>query len=206
MAITTYAELQTAVANWITRSDLTSRIPEFITMVEGIANRELDTRQMYTRTTATISAVTLACPTDFDGVRSFRLDTSPPTPLIFVKADDFGDTREAAIEGTGQPRFYTITGTAFVFSPAPDSSYSAALTYRAKLPALTASNTTNWLLTAAPDIYLHGALAFGYQYIEEEVQEAKFMANFLGGIAQMNARESRASYGSAPSRRVRGFV
>jgi hypothetical protein len=30
MAITTYAELKTAAANWLSRSDLGSRIPEFV--------------------------------------------------------------------------------------------------------------------------------------------------------------------------------
>ena len=30
MAITTYAQLQTAAANWLDRTDLSARIPEFI--------------------------------------------------------------------------------------------------------------------------------------------------------------------------------
>lgn len=206
MAITTYAELVTAVENWITRTDLGSRIPEFIALAEGVANRELDTRQMYARTTMTIDAISEAVPTGFDGVRGFRLETTPVVPLTFVRVDDFDDTFEAAREGTGQPVYYTITGDTFLFSPTPDSSYTATLVYRKKLTGLSASSTTNWLLTEAPDIYLHGALAFAYQYIEDMEQESRFMSNFLTGIGQMNARDNRASYGSAPSRRMRGFA
>jgi len=39
MAIGTYAELQTAVANWLDRSDLTDRIQEFIDLAEARINR-----------------------------------------------------------------------------------------------------------------------------------------------------------------------
>ena len=35
MAITTYAELQAAAANWLVRGDLTQRIPEFIDLAES---------------------------------------------------------------------------------------------------------------------------------------------------------------------------
>ena len=41
MAINTYATLQTAVANWLDRSDLTDRIPEFIALAEARMNRNL---------------------------------------------------------------------------------------------------------------------------------------------------------------------
>jgi len=41
MAINTYATLQTAVANWLDRSDLTDRIPEFIALAEARMNRVL---------------------------------------------------------------------------------------------------------------------------------------------------------------------
>ena len=41
MAIGTYAELQTAVANWLDRDDLTDRIPEFIALAEAKMNRVL---------------------------------------------------------------------------------------------------------------------------------------------------------------------
>jgi hypothetical protein len=46
MAITTFAELKTAIASWLDRSDLTSTIPDFITLFESVANRRLRVRQM----------------------------------------------------------------------------------------------------------------------------------------------------------------
>ena len=52
MAIGTYAELQTAVANWLGRDDLTARIPEFIDLAEARLSRELETREQEKRATA----------------------------------------------------------------------------------------------------------------------------------------------------------
>jgi hypothetical protein len=51
MAIGTYDELQTAIASWLDRSDLTATIPDFITMFEAVANRRLRVRQMGATTT-----------------------------------------------------------------------------------------------------------------------------------------------------------
>ena len=44
MAITTYAELQAAAANWLVRADLTARIPEFIALAEARLNRVMRAR------------------------------------------------------------------------------------------------------------------------------------------------------------------
>ncbi len=52
MSISTYAELQTAVGNWLNRADLTARIPEFIELFEARVKRDLRVRQMEKRATA----------------------------------------------------------------------------------------------------------------------------------------------------------
>ena len=45
MAITTYAELKSAAANWLVRGDLTARIPEFISLAEARINRVVRARR-----------------------------------------------------------------------------------------------------------------------------------------------------------------
>ena len=61
MAITTYAELQTAIANWLARDDLTTYLPDFITLFEAAANRRLRVRQMETTATLTPSSGSATC-------------------------------------------------------------------------------------------------------------------------------------------------
>ena len=48
MAITNYTELQSALADYLIRSDLTARIPDFIALCEGRLNRTLRVRDMET--------------------------------------------------------------------------------------------------------------------------------------------------------------
>ncbi len=46
MAISTYAELKTSIANWLDREDLTDIIPDFIALAETRHKRELKRRRM----------------------------------------------------------------------------------------------------------------------------------------------------------------
>ena len=66
MAINTYSTLQTAVANWLDRDDLTARIPEFIALAETRINRALRIRAMETVSTAISTA---------SGTREYALPT-----------------------------------------------------------------------------------------------------------------------------------
>ena len=64
MAIGTYAELQTAVANWLDRGDLTERVKEFIDLAEARMNRVLRLQLMVSIDTTTLGgAATLVAGT-----------------------------------------------------------------------------------------------------------------------------------------------
>ena len=65
MAISTYAELQTAIADFLIRDDLTSVIPTFITMAEAQLNRDVRHWKMEQRSTAELDDQYLTLPTDW---------------------------------------------------------------------------------------------------------------------------------------------
>ncbi len=46
MSLSTYSDLQTSIANYLARSDLTSIIPDFITLAENRLRRELRIRHL----------------------------------------------------------------------------------------------------------------------------------------------------------------
>ena len=79
MAISTYSELKTAVSNWLNRSDLDLRIPEFIDLAEAGFNRMLRTRDQMTRSTTTASTQYVTLPDDFLQARNVNI-TSTSTP------------------------------------------------------------------------------------------------------------------------------
>lgn len=93
-------------------------------------------------------------PADFLQVRDFYLCGPPKVPLRYQAPDlmsfNYGS-------GSGRPTSFSVVGKNFRFAQAPDTTYPAVLVYYAKIPALTASAPSNWLLTQHPDAYLYGS-------------------------------------------------
>ena len=58
MSFSTYSDLETQVANWLHRSDLTTYIPDFITLFEAVAARRMMVRPQETTTILVPSAPT----------------------------------------------------------------------------------------------------------------------------------------------------
>ena len=168
MAITTKAELHTAVANWLNRSDLTSRIPEFIALAAASFNRTLRTRDMLTRATTSTSAQYVALPSDFLEMLNVELtSTDPPRRLLYATSDRSDDYREQNSNKTGIPVHYTIEGKAIQLNPTPDVSYTVQMSYFQDIPALSAlaDSGNNWLLTTHPDCYLYSTLMHASPYL-----------------------------------------
>ena len=97
MALGTYSDLQTSIANWLHRADLSSVIPDFISLCEADFNARLRLSNMETRTTTTLSDDYLALPTGFRELRRMQLNTNPATVLRYI-------TGPEGIEGTSIAR------------------------------------------------------------------------------------------------------
>ena len=128
MAIGTFAELKTAAANWLDRSDLTDRIPEFITLAEARFNRVLRIRDMETVSTAiSTSAGTREydLPTGFVQMREFHLTTDPLTPLSYITPEMM--SRIWAGSSQGKPEVFTVIADKVRLGPNPDAVYTCLL-------------------------------------------------------------------------------
>ena len=196
MAISTYAELQSAVADFLNRDDLTAVIPTFISLAEAELNRKFRAAEMVTRATLTVNSEYLSKPADWKETIRYQLNTNPITVLEFVSPE------EALIQKTkysapGQPLFFANIGTQYQHVPAPDTSYTAELTYYAKLPSLSDSNTTNWLLTNNPDIYLYATLIQSAPYIKEDERLPVWAQIFDRLAADFEVAQERAKTGSS---------
>ena len=205
MAITTYSELKTAIADWLNRDDLTSTIPHFIALAEAQMNRTIRHRKMVTRSTATLDTPYFAVPADWQENIRFLLNTNPVTPLLYVTPEQLIEDQQK-YSAAGQPLFYTMVGQQFEVLPSPDGSYSAELLYYAKIPSLSDSATTNWLLTESPDIYLYGALAQSAPYLKEDERLQVWAALYQKLHDDMMLADERARIGSSKLKpRIRTF-
>lgn len=194
MAITTYSELQTAAANWLSRADLTSRIPEFIALAEAKFNRDLRNRNMEQRAYATATEY-MALPTDYLELRSIALQGTPRVPLKPL-ASERADMKYSA--STSEPLYYEIIANQFRLIPAPDTTYTVEIDYFKSISALSASNTTNWLLTAYPDLYLYGTLLESAAYIQDDPRIPLWMDAFGKVFASANNMDKKQRWSGNP--------
>jgi hypothetical protein len=202
--ITDYTSLQTAVIEWLARDQdttLIARIPTFIQLFEAKMNRELFVRQMELRSTTTADTSTtepefISLPTDFQSMRRVRLSSVTGKPALeFRSALQMDELRLSSGNIPGQPRYFSVFGVEMELLPTPDQNYTIEMVYRQNIPPLSA-NSTNWLLTLAPDLYLYGALLESAPYIKEDAriqtwglgfQSARDSLNVLGMTSTFNA-------------------
>jgi|TARA_Y100000361_G_scaffold152961_1_gene173615 hypothetical protein len=168
MAISTYSELKTAIANWLDRSDLTDVIPDFIALAETRHKRDFKIRRMETRVTANTIADTeyYTLPDDYIAMRNIKLNTDTKTPLEFLTPEIMD--RLQAGSSVGKPKAYSIKGNTIQLRPIPDGVYEIEIAYYKTFTALSDSNTTNDMLTHHPDAYLYGALVEAEPYLQND--------------------------------------
>ncbi|MCH2258658.1 MAG: hypothetical protein MK088_18705 [Alteromonas sp.] len=179
MALTTYAELQASVADWLNRTDLTTQIVDFITLAEADMNLVLVENKMETTATVAIASGLGTLPDDCLDI----LTVTMPNGDVLVPETD----REAdKFESSGTSEAVTVSGSSLRIIPPGDASYNVTLRYRQKVPALSDSNTSNWVLESHPNAYLFGALAHGESFLVNEEKEQEYRSKFaiaLNGIA-----------------------
>jgi len=205
MALDTFSGLKSGIADYLNRDDLTSIIPSFITLAEAKFNRKLRVRQMVKRATATIDTQYFAYPSDWLQAKEFILNTNPITYMKFVTDKQSNELRANQIVGAGKPEYYTIIGTQIEVIATPDSSYTGELTYYGKIPALSDSNTSNWLLAYAPDLYLYGALLEAAPYLKDDERLAVWSTLYTNSLGDIEIADQRASVASTPIVRARSL-
>lgn len=197
MAITTYAELQTSVANFLARDDLTAQIPDFIALAEARMGRELDTRSQIKRVTAetVAGAEFIDLPTDLRKIQGIKINSNPVKLLDYATSYDYYNLTPS--NGTGTPSYYTVVGTAIGLRPIPDSVLTIEMIYSDDIDALSSTNTTNTILTRHPDAYLFGALAAASVFLMDDARAAQFDQVFSRTIDEMKRDTDDAKFGGS---------
>lgn len=195
MTISTYAELKTAIQSWfMDRSDVvTAAGDEIIALAEGYFNLNLRCREMETIVSLTPVLNVCTIPSTYIEYKRVVEKASIRRPLEYITedaADDYYPTRSAALSC-----HYMIVGSDLTALPL--SSNDIELTYYRTIPALTSLNTTNWLLTKSPNLYLHTCLMYAAEFVkdtDELARESAFVGKF---IDLLNAANNRAKFGNA---------
>lgn len=188
MALATYAQLKTAVADWLERGDLADRTADFIALAESRLNRVLRLRMMETEEvlTTTVGARSVALPAGFrEPIALWIQDADGRTRLRFV------DPAALSISATaGQPQAWTLNAGAIAFDRPCDRAYGLTLRMVGRL-ALSDAQPTNAVLADYPDLYLFGALVEAAPYLRDAELLSLFMARFEAALTEARAKEAR---------------
>jgi hypothetical protein len=193
MAITTYTELQASIASWLNRDDLAANVPDFIALAESSINTEVRHWRMETRAETTIDGQFTGIPSDWLSTIRFHLESNGTTDLRYLSRAAMQSQRSETQDSTGTPKYYGNNSGQFEMLPAPDGSYNAILLYYAKVPALSDTNETNWLLTHHPDIYLYGALLHSAPFLQEDARAQTWAALYTSAVKRVNDSSNKST-------------
>ena len=206
MALSTYSEIKSTIADYLNRADLTAVLPSFVTLAEAKFNRELRTRDMLTRVQTTSDDEYVSLPTDFLQHYSLELDAASAQPPMDYIGPQEAKVLKAQNRTASTTYYYTVIDGAFEIIPAPGSDLDLRMVYYAKIPALSDSNTTNWLLTKSPDLYLYSALLEAAPYLKDDDRVQLWAAARQQVMDAMNLESERAMRSSIQlTARRRGF-
>jgi hypothetical protein len=127
-------------------------------------------------------------------------------PLELISQAELLDRKRVNLNASGSPSYYAITAGEIEVYPVPDGTYDVELYYFSRIPALSDSNTTNWLLQYYQDAYLYGALVHSAPYLKDDARIQTFAALYQNAIDAINMESERSKYGGSGRRmKIRSY-
>ena len=200
MAITNYTDLQSTIADYLARTDLTTQIPLFIQLAENRLRRDLRIRPMLkvVTTLTTASDPTVALPSDFLEMRDLHIESSPIQTLVYQNPSNFYRNTKASTADSGAPKFYTVMGSEFQFAPIPDSAYTLKMVYYAAPTYLGTSNSSNAFVANCPDLLLYASLGEAEPYLMNDARIQTWATLYDRGLNSLTVSDSASENPSAP--------
>lgn len=169
MALTNWVGLITAVQEFTGRSDMsTAKVDYFIDLTENWLNNNIRAHDMETTNgSLTYSNGAITNPTDLLQWKRLSVTSNGSTRLLQPVTQEQNEMLDDGT--TGMPTRYIVRGSQTLLRPTPDSSqYTISGTYYGKVPALSDTQSTNWVITNYSDVYLYGTLAMSAAFVADD--------------------------------------
>ena len=196
MALTSYATLTTALGTWDKRTYTSDQTDEAILLTEARANRKLasDFRRRTSATINTDASGVGTLPTSFIGMVSLTRDVAGSLPLRMVPYGALIERNPYEVSSDSDV-YALLSNTSLQVAPVTDDNFIAV--YSTVVPALSGSNTTNWLLSLAPDYYLFGCQAALAARRKSYGEAAALQSQADDILSQIVSQGNVAEYGNA---------
>jgi len=206
MPITTYAELKTNIAEFLNRDDVAAISDTFVSLAEDDLNLRLRHWRQEKRSTAEIDTQYSAIPADMLEVIRFYITSGDTRPLELISQSEMLDRKFRNLNTSGQPAYYALTAGELEVYPVPDGTYTSELYYYSRIPALSDSNTTNWVLDYYSSAYLYGSLIHSAPYLKDDARIQVWAALYQSAIDAINTESEKAKYGGSGRRmKIRSY-
>ena len=206
MPITTYAELKTNIAEFLNRDDLASISSTFISLAEDDLNLRLRHWRQEKRSTAEIDTQYSAIPADMLEIIRFYTTSGDTRPLELISQAEMLDRKFRNLNTSGQPAYNALTAGEIEVYPVPDGTYTSELYYYSRIPALSDSNTSNWVLDYYSSAYLYGSLIHSAPYLKDDARIQVWAALYQSAIDAINTEGEKAKYGGSGRRmKIRAY-
>lgn len=168
--ITNYATLQTEVANFLSRDDLTADIPLFVQMAENELHSTLHLRNEETALNVSITSGVAAVPSDFKMLKFAYYDQTPVSLLQWMSIEDLYRKHPDRSE-SGIPCDISREGSNFVFGKVADDGTLRGIYYARQDPLRTTD--PSWYVTNHPEVLLYGSLIQSQGIVPLEQQDTR---------------------------------
>jgi len=196
-AFTSYANLKTNIADYLARTDLTEKIPMFISLAEKRLNRDLRLRQTLQQSTYTLSSgFSVPTPADFLEMKDIHINGNPPVSLIFLSTSQF--YRKAFVNTNGIPSNYTLVSDNFVLAPKPTVSSVINMTYYKIPQPMSDTNPTNEYLDVCPDLVLYASLAESAPFLMDDPRLVTWEQLYTRGLTSITKSDEQSEFPAQP--------
>lgn len=187
-----YSEIKSAVDQWTHRADLSPMAVTFVQLAEERMNRTLRVNALATTATLTVlsGASSVALPADYQEGRSLTASDGEWTQCTPEQLEE----RRAA--GSAD-KAYAIFGGSLHLPFAVGSDTALTLAYWTRVPALSDTNTENWVSTNHPGLYMWLTLAEAAVFVGSAASGSVFEARALQAMRELNDSEVSARYFAA---------
>lgn len=195
-----YGQLKSAIANWLARNDLENQIEDFIWLAESRINKDLFCPEMYKTKITKISNPSPDIST--------QCTILVPDNLIKLKSISYIDINRSKVKllpcnenvinnySFNFPKYFERRGSYFAIFPNADfSNFDFVIDFYERIPSLSKTNTTNWLLEQSPEIYLYASLLEACPYLGEDSRVNMWLSAYNIGVSALNASSNNKQYG-----------
>lgn len=190
MTISDYASLLVDAGEYAGREDIAHNFPRFLGLAELKLNRGLRVADMEVTDEIALIDGEGTLPADFLEAREVRNASGIPIRTVSLQ-----QLTNSCVDRSGTPAGYAIVDSTIKVRPVSDNELT--VTYYARIPALTPSNPTNWLLEKAADVYLY-ALVTEIAIWERDAAKAQAGQQLMSlALSGLTVEDERTRWGNA---------